>query len=125
MEHHYSFPKTHRIRSRVAFSAVFDGGVKAGKGPVVVYGARNGLEHSRLGLSVSRRVGNAVRRNRIKRLVREAFRLMQHDLPAGYDFVVVVRAHEPLVLVEYQRLLSGLFLKVHQMWEQKGGRSSC
>jgi ribonuclease P protein component len=121
MEQHYTFPKTHRIRSREEFSAVFDEGVKQVKGALLVFGRANGLAHPRLGLSISRRVGNAVKRNRIKRMLREAFRLMQHDLPRGYDFVVVVRPHEPMILAEYQRLLSGMFLKVHAGWERRSG----
>jgi ribonuclease P protein component len=60
---------------------------------VIVYGAPNGLPVTRLGLSVSRKVGGAVQRNRVKRLLREAFRAVQHDLPAGLDLVVVARPH--------------------------------
>ena len=46
---------------------------------------------SRLGLSVSRKVGGAVRRNRVKRLLREAFRLNQHRMSTGYDLVAYPR----------------------------------
>lgn len=51
----------------------------------------NGLEHSRLGLTVSRRVGNAVVRNRIKRRLREIFRRAGQSLPQGIDLVAVAR----------------------------------
>ena len=50
----------------------------------------NGLDHSRLGLSVGKRIWkSAVRRNRVKRVFREAFRLAQHELPSGLDIVLV------------------------------------
>ena len=52
-------------------------------------------------------------------MLRESFRLMQQDLPKGYDFVVVVRPHEPMNLAEYQRLLSGLLVALHQEWEKR------
>ena len=51
----------------------------------------NGLGYSRLGVSVGRRFGNAVRRNRLKRLVREAFRTSDEVRAAGLDVVVVAR----------------------------------
>ena len=57
-----------------------------------------------------------------KRLLREAFRLMQHDLPSAYDVVVVVRPHKPMILAEYQRILFALVLKVHQ--KHSGGSKS-
>jgi ribonuclease P protein component len=60
-------------------------------GAMIVFGRPNGLGCPRLGLAVGRVVGGAVQRNRVKRLLREAFRLEQHALPAGLDFVVSVR----------------------------------
>jgi len=47
-------------------------------------------------------------------MLREAFRLMQHDLPSGYDVLVTVRPHPQLMLADYQRLLSALLQKVHR-----------
>ena len=61
-----------------------------------------------MGLAISRRAGNAVVRNRIRRRLREAFRLLQHDLlPAGrgYDLVIGVRRHEPKTSAQYMQAL--------------------
>ncbi|MGD9128496.1 MAG: ribonuclease P protein component [Planctomycetia bacterium] len=58
---------------------------------LVVIAYPNGLPHPRLGLSVSRKVGSAPVRNRWKRLIREAFRLVRPELPAGLDLIVIPR----------------------------------
>jgi ribonuclease P protein component len=63
---------------------------------LVVYGVENGLNHARLGISVARKkVRAASSRNRLKRLVREAFRLNKTTLPAGVDLVVIPRTQNP------------------------------
>ena len=115
----YTFPRSHRLRAKADFAAVFDANARQSRGPLTVLALPNNLPHPRIGLILSRRVGSATRRNRIKRLLRESFRLMQYDLPRGYDFAVIVRPHEPLLLADYQRLLSGLFVKLHQAWEKR------
>jgi ribonuclease P protein component len=120
-ERRQTYPKTHRLSGELAFKAVYDARVRESRGPLTAYARPNDLGHPRLGLSVSRRVGTAPRRNRIKRLLREAFRLMQHDLPRGYDLVIVIRPHEPQLLADYQRLLSSLAIKLHQKWQRGDG----
>ena len=85
----FSFPKSHHLRHQRDFDAVYGAKVAKRSGPLRVHGRPNGLEHNRLGLSIGRRVGKAVARNRVKRLLRESFRLLQHELPRGYDLVVV------------------------------------
>ncbi len=97
--------------------------MREARGPLTVYGLPNGLGYPRLGMSVGRKVGNAVRRNRIRRLIRESFRLLQHDFPQGYDLVVVVRAHEPLILAEYQKMLMAMLVRLHRTWEQRAPRA--
>ncbi len=68
------------------------GGVQSGMGWCGVLGRLSELERPRMGLSVSKQVGNAVARNQWKRLLREAFRTSREKLPAGLDFVVVPRS---------------------------------
>lgn len=106
----YTFPPSRRLGGRLAFRRVFDEGVKASTGPLTLYLVANDLGHPRSGMTVPRRVGNAVRRNHIKRMLREGFRHLQHDLPAA-DIVVVVRPHEALGRLEYQDLLQSLVRK--------------
>ena len=104
----YSFAATWRLIRTRDFDRVFAARIRAAAGPLIVWAAPNDLGHCRLGLAISRRAGNAVTRNRIRRLVRESFRLLQHGLPRepyGYDLVVSVRRHEPLSLDGYRAAL--------------------
>ena len=112
----YTLPRNHRLGGRDAFGRVYEARTRASRGPLTGYIRLNDLGHPRLGLSVSRRVGTAARRNRIKRLLREAYRHLRHDFPAAYDLVLVVRPHEPLPLAEYQRILAALLVRLHQEW---------
>ena len=90
----------------------------------MVYAIANELGWPRLGLSVGRKVGTAPKRNRIKRLIREAFRLMQHDWPGGFDIVVNVRPHEVGTLAEYQKMMSGVMVKLVKKIGNSGANPS-
>lgn len=115
----FGFPRGHRLGGRQAFAAVFENRLRKNAGPLSVAGRPNGLDHNRLGLSVSRRVGNAVRRNRVKRRLREAFRLNGRGWAQGYDLVVVVRPHETLPLTEYARLLAGAAAQIDREQQRR------
>jgi ribonuclease P protein component len=114
-----TYPRSHRLSGKLQFQRVFDEKVKVTRGPLVVFSRPNDLPHPRLGISIPRSVGMATRRNRIKRLLREAFRLMRHDFPRAYDLVVVVRQHQPLILAEYQKLLMGALVRLHNLWANR------
>lgn len=90
------------------YSAIYALKRSAADGVLVVYAGPNELGISRMGLSVGKRNGNAVRRNRIRRLLREAFRLSQHEIPAGFDYVLIPRQPGRDTLAEYQASLLAL-----------------
>lgn len=88
-------PYSKRLHDPSEFQRVYE--TKAAvHGPLLVIFMRaNGRATARLGVSVSSKHGNAVRRNRIKRVFRAAFRRTQHLLPAGVDYVFVPRKGMP------------------------------
>jgi ribonuclease P protein component len=116
------FPARFRLRDGRDFAAVYQARTTAGDACLLVYGRPNDAGHPRLGLSVSRKVGKAVVRNRWKRLIREAFRTSPDRLPAGLDLVVIPRADEPPSLAAVRDSLLKLSHDVRRRWERRGTR---
>jgi len=90
------FTKTEHLRHPAEFRRVYDRRCSVSAEWLTVYGCPNDLGNARVGFSVSRKIGNAVKRNHFRRLYREAFRLTREHLPTGLDFVLIPRnAREP------------------------------
>ena len=100
--------RARRLKGEKLFEAVRAGKCSASNRLLVMYAAANGLPYSRLGLMVGKKHGDAVRRNRIKRLLREAFRLEDQAIPGGYDLICIPKPVERLALNEYRRGLASV-----------------
>lgn len=116
------FLRCYRMRKGDEFRAVYDARVRASDQCLLVYVRDNGIGHPRLGLSVSRKVGNAVVRNRWKRLIREAFRLNVSRLPQGVDMVVIPKQSPAPSFREVEASLCGVARRAARRLKQEPGR---
>lgn len=82
---------TYRIKQNYEFRRLYRRGKSAATPYLVVYAMKTHRTVNRIGLTVSPKLGGAVVRNRIKRLLREAYRLHEHEIKKGFDFVIVAR----------------------------------
>ncbi|MDD6436136.1 MAG: ribonuclease P protein component [Clostridiales bacterium] len=80
------------LKKNEDFRNVYRNGVSRANRQLILYQIANGTERNRLGISVSKKVGNSVVRHRMARLIRESYRLNESDFSRGYDIVVVVRS---------------------------------
>ena len=92
----FSLPKKKRLVSNNDFKSVLTHGRSARNSLLILYIARNDCGYPRLGVSVGKSYGNAVVRNRTKRLLREVFRQCQDRIYVEYDYLVMIsRSKEP------------------------------
>jgi ribonuclease P protein component len=90
-----SFPKKKRLVSNKQFKDVLARGRRLSNGLLTLYMAENDCGYPRLGVSVGKSHGNAVVRNRLKRLLREVFRLSQEQIPPGFDYLLMISPQRP------------------------------
>jgi len=81
------------LKKNSNFRKVYNGRKSRADRYLVMYVLSNGTDRNRLGISVSKKVGNSVVRHHLTRLVREAYRLEEKSFKRGYDIVVILRAN--------------------------------
>ena len=97
---------TSSLRSNRDFQSVFKSGRSYANKYLVMYVSKNQLDGNRLGISVSKKVGNSVVRHRVKRLIKESYRLQENIFNSGLDIVVIARAGASLS--SYEEIESAL-----------------
>ena len=81
------------LKNKEQFKNVYEHAVSYADRFIVMYVLENHLKMNRLGISVSKKVGNSVVRHRLTRLIRESYRLNEEKFVCGYDMVVIVRVN--------------------------------
>lgn len=114
--------KRDRITRRGDISRLFKEGRPTADGLITILALPNDdpVRRSRLGVGVSKRHGGAVRRNRIKRMLREAFRLTRSELPPGWDFMIVPRVGRDFTVENLQASIRSLGRRA----ANRGGRGT-
>lgn len=121
MSSRLGFTAAQRLRTPEEYKRVYDLRRSVGDDCLLLFAAWNELGRTRLGTSVSKKVGNSVVRHHWKRLIREAFRLQQHELPAGLDLIVLPRARsEAIELPAVQASLKALLARTVRKWPRPG-----
>jgi ribonuclease P protein component len=119
----FRFRKHEHLRRAADFRRVYERRRSVSDPLLLVYGCENGLPYLRLGLSVSRKLGGAVQRNRLRRLYREAFRLTRHEMPIGLDLILIPRRVKPPSLAELKQALPRLVRQAAIKLEREAKKS--
>ena len=108
----FCFKKGEKISKRAEFNQVNRNGRRHYTEHFRVVIRRNRMDSTRLGITVGKKIGNSVRRNRVKRLIREFFRLNKQHIPIGYDILISpIKATDALNSFKLQEELGDLLIK--------------
>ena len=113
--------KSFRVKREKDFKAIFKGGTSFANRKFVVYQLENQQNHLRVGLSVSKKLGNAVTRNQIKRRIRHILQSVKGSLVEHVDFVVIAR--KGVETLEYAEMEKNLLhvLKLSKIYQEGNG----
>ncbi|MGD0210063.1 MAG: ribonuclease P protein component [Desulfomonilia bacterium] len=114
-----TFPRIDRLRKRIDFKRAEKNKVaRLVTKHLVILAAPNDCTHARIGITASRKIGGAVIRNRIKRLLREIYRRNKHLFPQGHDYILI--AKNDMTDITYQDLLQEIARAIgSHTWEKQ------
>ena len=112
-------PSMH-LRRPQDFELAYKTGERGGDAHLLVFAFANGLPQTRVGLSVSKKHGSAVRRNLKRRRLKEAFRLLKHELPQGLDLILIPRQRDDSTLRDFQASLKALAIRLARKLARAG-----
>ena len=106
---------TESLKKNKDFQIVFKNGKSRANKYLIMYVLKNSLDRNRIGISVSKKVGNSIVRHRIKRLVKESYRLHENMFNSGLDIVVIARVGADAI--GYREIESALLhlMKLHSI----------
>ncbi len=81
--------KKYRLRKNMEFKRVYNGGKSYWNRNLILYVRKNDLQNSRIGITITKKIGNAVVRNRIRRRIKEIIRLKLGNIKSGYDLILI------------------------------------
>jgi ribonuclease P protein component len=119
----HRFRPNEHLRRPADFRRVYNARRSVSNDWLIVYACPNDCGYSRLGLSVSRKFGGAVQRNRLRRLYREAYRLTKSRLPGGFDIVLIPRGTDERSLRELVEALPKLIGMVAKKLNRDASKS--
>ena len=100
----YRFPKECILRSKKQFSELFNLGKRVENSFFIIYKRNNYLDHPRIAIVVNRRYGNAVKRNKIKRKIREFFRINKNETK-NEDFIIIPKRKKEIEVIKLKEFL--------------------
>lgn len=107
------------LKKTADFQRVYRTGKSLANRYLVMYVRENGLARNRIGISVSKKVGNSVVRHHLTRLIRESYRLSEEKYPVGYDLVLVVRVQaKDCTYFEIDRAMNQLAKRHHLLEDE-------
>ncbi|GFN37115.1 ribonuclease P protein component [Tepidimicrobium xylanilyticum] len=114
--------KKNKLRKNVDFLRVYKNGKSYGNRNLVLYVLKNGLDYSRFGFSVSKKIGNSVVRNKVKRRLKEIVRKSLYNIENGYDIILIPK--KSVIDLEFNILEESVYhiLKVSGLFKEFGDK---